>query len=445
MATRVPTPNKIAATSEEREHRRFSPSQIARIKVCPGSVPMVEKAPALPSPDYTIEGQNAHTVLEYALVNQCRKAKEAHREYSHLSGEDLNTQENLFYFSVDMCLDYVYEILDTFPDAQLFIENYVDVPCEAAPGEADGYCDVAIYVPSQRLLYIIDYKHGAGIAVDVIGNKQMRQYGAGVLYGEVVPVSYSDVDTVRLVIVQPRAVHKAGSIREDDLTPWDLYEYLTEMNEIITASLSPTAPLVPTIEHCRFCAAKTVCPAREKKALAPLRNVGIALAPENVRKPMLPDPEQMDTERLGQVLLAAPALRAWLKDLEAHAYSLLRSGHVVPGHKLVEVHPKREYYGDDEDIASDLALVLGCNPDDLLRKKLLPITEMEKLLVQHYRKTAKKGEKNKASEQARQDFAFYTLKKSTGNLTMVTLDDERPAVNGASSAFKQIEGKVGGG
>lgn len=431
-----------AYDAEEREHRKYSPSQITRIALCPGSPRLVARAPVLPPPEYTIEGQNAHTVLQYALENRVATAKEAHRDYSHLCMDDLDTQENLFYFAIDVALDYVYAILAEYPDAVMYVENNVNVPSEVAPGEADGYCDIAIYIPSLRWLYIIDYKHGAGIAVDVKGNRQMRQYGAGFLYGEPQIIDPATVDNVTLVIVQPRAFHKDGMIRDHDYTAYELYEYLDEMDDIIRAAEADDAPLVPGVEQCRFCAAKTICPAREQRAIEPLRQVGIIAPPEAVRAQMLPDPRGMDAARLGEILLAAPALKKWLDDLEKHAYELLRSGHSIPHHKLVQVSAKREYYGDQEELAVQLAAILGKEPEALLRKKLLPITEMEKLLVQHYRQHAPKGEKNKASEQARKDFAFYTLKKSSGNLTMVTSDDERPAVNGATSAFKQIEGVV---
>lgn len=435
-----------AFDAEEREHRRYSPSQITRIAACPGSPRLVASAPVLPSPDYTIEGQNAHTVLQYALENRVATAKEAHRDYSHLCFEDLDTQENLFYFAIDVCLEYVYDIMRENPDAQLFVENNVNVPSEVAPGEADGYCDIAIFVPSLRKLYIVDYKHGAGIAVEVEHNKQMKQYGAGFLYGEPQFIDYNAVDDVTLCIVQPRAHHRNGVIREWDCTPYDLYEYLTEMDEIIAASQAEGSPLVPGEDQCRFCAAKTICPARQERALAPLRQVGVNVPAQMIKPAMLPAPDTLDVDTLGQLLLALPFMKKWADDVKDYAFNLMRAGHNVPHHKLVQVDAKREYYGDHEALAVQLAAILGKEPEDLLRKKLIPITEMEKLLVQHYRHNAPKGEKNKASEQARKDFAFYTLKKSSGNLTMATLDDdERPAVNGATSAFKQIEGTLADG
>jgi hypothetical protein len=68
--------------------------------------------------------------------------------------------------NVQVILDHVYTILDSYPDAELAVEHRVHIPSQAVPDRMWGTTDVRIYVPSIRWLFVIDYKHGAGIFVD---------------------------------------------------------------------------------------------------------------------------------------------------------------------------------------------------------------------------------------------------------------------------------------
>lgn len=427
----------------EREHRRFSPSQAERFTVCHGSTNLLKRVPARPDSEYAIEGTKAHEVLDAALANGIRDAKTAHRDYSSLCMEDLNTFDNMFYFAVNMALNYVYSILDEYPDAVLYNERFVNPPSEVTPGETGGYCDIAIWVPSIRTLFIIDYKHGAGVAKDVKGNPQPMQYAGGFLYEENAVVPVEQVDTVVLAIVQPRAFHEDGPIREHEITPYELYEYLCWLDEQIAENLKDDAPLVPddngkTTDHCRFCDANTVCPAREAKALTAVGSQFKTV--QMVRKPDLPDVRGLDINRLAHIRMAAPMLRKFLDDVENHCYELAMGGHVIPGAKLVETQARRQYYGDEEDVAKKAAALAGVPVDDVMMKKLMPITSLEKVIVEAFKKRVGRGKKQQAAADARQAFAFLTLKQSSGNLKLVDEDDPAPAVNRAVDSFQQIAG-----
>lgn len=427
----------------DRQHRRFSPSQAERFTVCHGSTNLLQRVPARPDSEYAIEGTKAHEVLDAALANGIRDAKTAHRDYSSLCMEDLNTWDNMFYFAVNMALNYVYDILDEYPDAVLFNERFVNPPSEVAPGETGGYCDIALWVPSIRTLFVIDYKHGAGIAKDVKGNPQPMQYGAGFLYEDNAVVPVEEVSNVVLAIIQPRAFHEDGPIREHELTPYELYEYICWLDDMIAENLKPDAPLVPddngkTTDHCRFCDANTVCPAREAKALTA---VGAQFKTvQMVRKPDLPDVKNIDINRLAHIRMAAPMLRKFLDDVEAHCYELAMGGYAIPGAKLVEAQARRQYYGDEEDVAQKAAALAGVPVDEVMTKKLMPITHLEKVIVEAFKKRVGRGKKQQAAADARQAFAFLTLKQSSGNLKLVDEDDPAPAINRAIDSFGQIAG-----
>jgi hypothetical protein len=440
---------------QERAHRRYSPSQAERFFACKGSNNLLKRVPARASPPYAVEGTNAHTVFEAALANRVRDARVAHEEFSELFAEELDDGVNEFYLSIQIALDHVYSILDENPDAELWLERFVDPPINSAPGQAGGYCDVGIYVPSKRTLFVIDYKHGAGVKKSVKGNKQVMQYAAGFLYEANAPVPPEAVDSVVLTIIQPRAFHEDGIIREYEVTPYELWEYLEELDEVVADCERSDAALTPG-PWCAetFCDARTLCPAREAQALQVAQATFSQI--QDVSAPALPAPVAMDLNRLARIRFHAPALRKWLDDVDKHCEELARQGHVVPGAKLVETQAKRTYYGSELETARKLAALMGERRADeaiaayeqlmkdypvlnkLYNQKLIPVTSAEKQIVEEYKRRVGRGRKNKAAEEARQAFAFVTLKKSSGNLVLVDEDDKRPAVNRAQNQFAQI-------
>lgn len=426
--------------SQEREHTRFSPSRSEQFFLCPGSVNLLARTPARPTSIYAEEGIRAHTILEAGLRNGCRTAKKAIECSVHCMDEDF---EDGLIPAITDALQYIWEIYDnlnaTHGDAQMFIEVRVDPPISSAPGEAAGYCDVALYSAKARHLWVIDYKHGVGISKAVVGNTQVKQYAAGFLYDDQALVDKNNVDTVTLVIIQPRAFHVDGDIREYDTTPLELADYLIELDENIEKCMKPDAPLIPGLEQCRFCDARATCPAIEAKALATVSDQFRTI--RDVRAPNLPDVNSLDPQRLSYIKQMMPLIKAWFDDVDKLIYELNMNGVHVPGTKLVEADAKREWYEQDEvKRANELAALIGCEPTDLYRIKFETITAAQQMVVSAFKARVSKGRKKQAAEEARQLFAYFTIKQSSGNLTVVLDDDPRPPANRALTSFGQIAG-----
>lgn len=428
---------------DEDFHGQYSPSRAERFFACEGSTNLLKRVPPRPPQTWTIEGKNAHIVLETALKNGYRDAQEAHNN-SVVFFVDVNDSETHFYRSVQMAIDYVFDIMDRHPDAKMYVEQRVFPP--GVTSEASGTSDVIIVVPSLRTVYVIDFKHGQGVAKDAEENKQMLQYGAGAIFGDNPLCDPNQTSHVVLVIIQPRAFHKDGPIREWDTIPYRIWEYIGELEQAITKNEQPDAPLRPddngkTTDHCRFCDAKTVCPAREQQAL----NVAALTFKqiEHVTALTLPVPTLMQTERLAQIRFMAPILRKWLDDCEAHCYELARAGHYIKGAKLVETQARRKYYGSEEEVAAKLAALAQLPVEKVMRKSIIPIGEAEDLIVDAYqRRVTTRAARKKAAMQARNDFAFLTLKQSSGNLVLVDESDERPAVNATRQYFAGVSGLI---
>ena len=131
-------------------------------------------------------------------------------------------------------------------------------------------------------------------------------------------------------------------------------------------------------------------------------------------------------------------MRKWLDDVDAHVYELLQHGHHVPGAKLVEPKPKREYHGSEEDVVKKLSALTGRPQADMYRQSVLPVTYAEKMVVEAYKSRVGRGKKKQAAEQARQAFAFLTTKQSSGKPVVADENDPRPALRRSAQTFQQI-------
>ena len=422
----------------ERTHGKFSPSQADRFFFCKGSANLIATMrPRAPS-RYAIEGTQAHEIIEAGLRNQCKTATQA-IDNSIYCLEDFDTRyKGAINEALDYINDLVLELDVTYGDPILFIEQKVNVPCTAAPGEADGHCDAAVYSPAGRVLYVIDYKHGEGVAKDVKDNRQAMQYAAGFLYGDNSPVDYRQIDTVTLVIIQPRAFHPEGSPREYSVTPADIMVYLQQLNEVVEDCVKPDAPLVPDTSYCNFCDARSTCPALEAKALSMVSNTFASVKDVTISK--FPDPKNLDVHRLSQIKQAATYFNTWMNGVNSHIHELLVGGIEVPGFKLVEAMPRRVWYGDDKQMIPKLAALIGCSEDALYKRARKGITEIETMTKDAFKSRVSRKNKKLAAEQASQMLAYFTIKESSGSLSVASVDDNRPAVNAALHAFGGVQG-----
>lgn len=121
------------------------------------------------------------------------------------------------------------------------------------------------------------------------------------------------------------------------------------------------------------------------------------------------------------MLAQLPDLKSWAADVEAHALSLaVNQGKTWPGFKLVEGRSIRKY--SDESAVAKTAEAAGV---DVWDRKLKTITALEKQLGKK-RFTTPLGD---------------LVVKLTGNPTLVTASDKRPAleIQSAANEFAAIK------
>lgn len=135
-----------------------------------------------------------------------------------------------------------------------------------------GRLDAVIFEPEPDIaLEIIDYKHGAGVVVEVVENSQERFYAGTLIAGDTWPMDLlrlQDMDRVKLTVVQPRAFSSDGqAIHSWVLTVGEIINWMHNIvSPAIQRAMDDHGKSFSTGEWCRFCPAKLACPAHRKLA-----------------------------------------------------------------------------------------------------------------------------------------------------------------------------------
>lgn len=240
---------------KEKAHSPIGASSMHRWAACPGSIALIEKlADELGvkpiESEYAKEGTLAHELAEHLLR-------------ARLGGEKINMH------FVDSCPPGMLEAVNQYVDlvcnywakeySRALVEHKFDLSPHFAHLGIDGVygtADFVAYCDKEKKLLVADYKHGAGIAVDVINNDQLLYYAAGAALTLNLPVR-----SVELVIVQPRALHHESgqTVRTWSIFGYELAEFVLFLEQRLLATKQKDAKLAHG-SHCRFCPAKPHCP-----------------------------------------------------------------------------------------------------------------------------------------------------------------------------------------
>lgn len=335
-------------------HARFSPSASERLIHCPPSLILGEETGAEDiSSDYSREGTEAHSLCEYLLKQALGEAIEDPRPSFKYYSEEMEECAKGYR---DEVLG-IYETLRlTDPETLISVEQRVDFSEYAE--DAFGTSDCIIL--GDRHLYVIDYKHGKGVAVSAegeakTGNTQLKCYGLGA-YLAFSPLF--DIGDITLIIYQPRLYNFSKfTLKPEDLLTW--------ANDV----LKPAAEKAIHGEGdfacgswCRFCKAKAVCRKRAEENLS--------LARYDFARPASLEDDEIDI-----ILGKIDQLKSWAEDIEKYAVQRALSGFVWDDWKLVEGKTNRKYKNEAE--VARTVQEAGFDPYE---RKLLGITAMEAML-----------------------------------------------------------------
>lgn len=290
-------------------------STAKRVIACPGSVALVDTVPPKPSSSYADEGTLLHDTIASILES------------------DLDP----------------YSLVGTIYEKTVLTEALVDdklIPALRALDEIDpkGEMEYAVesrvgfgdFLPdvfgSTDLLgrlgdraIVLDWKFGDGVAVEVEENSQLLFYAAAAKRTPETAWAFEGAKEVELIIVQPPYVKRWVT----DLARVDAFE--KELAAAVEIAKRPDAPLASG-DHCKWCAAKPVCPI-------------MTGAVDRALKAKL---EALPVDQIAHYLEQAPLIEGFIKDLQQLAHGLLEEGQKVPGWKLVNKRATRQWTNEDK-------------------------------------------------------------------------------------------------
>lgn len=380
------------------KHAKLSPSAAYRWMNCPGSIALCETVPPRPESIYAKEGTAAHALAEMCLKNNIDPFTVNH---VIVEGEQRYNVNEEMAEAVLLYLKTINEIKDQYANAESFIETKLNLNAWV-PG-CWGTADFLLVVPKDRVV-VVDYKHGAGVAVDA-NSPQLKIYALGAV-GVTNPnqVKYAEVK-----IVQPRAQHSEGPVRSVVYKVEDLLEWgRTVLKPKAKEAMKPNAERKPG-SWCRWCDALDVCPEARKGALAVAKIMfdekGIPQEPQ----PVLPPVEDLTPEELAKIhRIAKNFLTPWVKAVENRLREILATKGPTAGLKLVAGRATRKW-ADEAEAEKTLTDLLG---EDAYDVKLVSPAKAEKALKKiGYGKEVLDG-----------------LIEVSHSISIAPIDDKRPAI-----------------
>jgi len=365
-------------------------STAKRVINCPGSVALVAQMPPKPSSIYADTGTLLHNVIADVL-----DGKATAQDFLGAVHADVTLDQDLIDNKLLPALAALNEI---DPDRQMEFETEVVVGFgDLLPG-VFGSADIVGRIGDTA--YIVDWKFGDGVAVDVEENPQLMFYAAAAMRTPAAQWAFKGATKVELVIVQPPYVKRW------ETTPRRIQLFEKELMQAVKVAQRPDAPLAQG-DWCRWCAAKAVCPimtgAADRALVSALKGVDVASVSDHLKM--------------------ADQLEGWIKEVRALAMQTLEAGLPVPGYKLVPKRAMRQWM--DEGKALDAMCDLGLDVKELTETKLLSPAQAEKVLKKH--KLALPAD--------------HVVAVSSGN-TLASEDDPRPAVLQIGAQLSAALGKL---
>ena len=324
-------------------------STAKRVIACPGSVTLVQQMPPKPSSKYADEGTLLHNAIADVLGQGTPPASHIGASYQGVTlTEELHAEKLI---PALRALDEV----DPHREMEFQVEAVVGFG-DALPG-VFGSADLIGRIGRRAI--VLDWKFGAGVAVDVEENAQAMFYAAAAMRTDATRWAFKGVEEVELIIVQP--AHAPHHIKRWVTTPGRILNFERELFVAVKTALLPDAPLTSG-DHCRWCAAKPVCP----------------LLTGAVDRALHTSVKALDADQIAAYVANADLLETWITDVRALAQTMMEQGVRLPGYKLVPKRGTRKWLNEER--AFDELAALGLTNEELTETALLSPAKVEKVL-----------------------------------------------------------------
>ena len=310
-------------------------STAKRVIDCPGSVALVAQMPPQPSSKDAEQGTLLHDAIS----------------------DFLGTDGGSFSVSPDLIEDKLLPALallaEVDPDKTMHYEVETRVGFgDLLPG-VFGSADLLGRIGNKAI--VLDWKFGSGVVVPAEENEQLMFYAAAAMRTPEAHWVFDGATEVELIIIQPPVIRRWVTTIER------IQQFERALVKAVKLAEQPDAP-IKNGDHCRWCAAKPVCPIMTGAAD---RAIAVRM-------------QKIDVDKLGGYLHNADLLEDWIKDLRALAEEMMKKGRPVPGWKMVPKRATRQWAKTD-DVVHWLD-GKGLEPKEIYSTELLSPAQMEKVL-----------------------------------------------------------------
>jgi len=366
-------------------------STAKRVMACPGSVNLCAKMPPKPSSVHADRGTLLHDAIAMLLDGKVESV--IGMEYNGI----ILTQE-LYDEKIAVALEKLDEI-DPDKRMEYAVESRVGFG-DLLPG-VFGSADLLGRIGNRAI--VLDWKFGDGVVVDAVENAQGMFYAAASMRTPETQWVFDGADEVEIIIVQPPMMRRWVT------TPERIAKFERDLVLAVKAAQRPAAEFNAG-DHCRWCAAKPVCP----------------LLTGKLERAVATKVKAIDPEKMQHALAMAILAEEWAKSVREMAQTMLENNAPIDGWKLVPKRATRQWV--DAAAAEKALKEMGLDPTELIVTELKSPAQIEKVL--------KKRQLELPHDQV--------VAVSTGN-TIAPESDPRPAVltigKDIRSAFSKLEVK----
>jgi hypothetical protein len=358
---------------------------------CPGSVNLCAQYPNVETV-FAAEGTALHEAIDLIFQGLLKHDRD-------VIGLDFNG----FVITEDMFEQAIVPALAMWDalDAELGGINYYNERRVVFPGIEGAFGTVDMVGTSKDRTVVWDWKFGRGVAVTAEKNEQLMYYAYAAAHTQPTDRFFDYDKPIELFICQPMISNGERFTRWT--TSWAQLEvFALELRHAVERSQEPDPPF-KTGSWCRFCNAKTGCPAYRGMVdqVATLSSA------------------QMQSE-IERWLPYADMMIEWGQAVKDTAHRHLEEGGSIDGWKLVQKRATRKW--TDEDKAEAFLAEAGVPPDVRTVKNVISPAEAEKVL-----KRLKAGE-----------IPDSLVSKISSGTTLATADDKRPAVETSVTALQRL-------
>lgn len=230
------------------KHLLIGGSTAARTIACPGWIDLSKNMPKQKGNVYADEGNLLHDAMEDYYKNFV--------EFDDMIDKLTFNEQVLSKAHVVGQLEparmFVEEVLDKYQIEQYLCEPFVEI----VPGEQGGSIDMLGLSHDYKTVLVLDYKFGSQ-RVKVEDNKQLQFYALSAKTDKKTSSLFDEAENVVYCIIQPKCASKP-LLWESSVTALDAFK--RELDEALA-----NRDRVQEGEHCKYCPAMPICPAKRKE------------------------------------------------------------------------------------------------------------------------------------------------------------------------------------